>query len=517
MNTKFKILIVIAVLIAMLGGCSKRVLPDEESITVQLSWPENDEVLLAMSSNLNWAPFPGHSYYRVMVWAQGDSEPLIDDITRGSSYTVEYELSDGAYDWAVCVRDGDDDIHCSDTMSFHLSQVVVNTVPPMGRVINDIRVYFDWMYFPQANGYNIKVWKEDDPSHIVFDELAFSSSVKANVPFFNGNYCWTVGTRYADEAEFGRWSDTLCFEIVQYPWALIDTMHTRADPRDVLPFMDALYVGDGHAGFLIADRSDPRNPTPISWDEPSGQDISRAIWADSIRKIVAVSDYRGTHPVLFYDATTPTAAVWSDWSGIWGRKNQDIDGIWFNDTLFIAIADYDDGAFLFDMSDTVYQSVATRGRFTPEGYTYGVALADSFIFIVTGNRGIYIAHMNDPATQVGWVDTPGEAEKCDIKGTYCYVADGIGGLVVVDFSDPTNPFIVATDNPQVGSAQKVRVEGNYCYVAYGSGGARIYDISTPTNPVVVQEIDGMYLYSAASDGDILYIADRDWGIMVLER
>ena len=514
---KYKIVAIITIIIAMIGGCSKRTLPPEESLAVQLSWPESDEVLIALSSNLNWAPFPGHSYYRVLLWRGGESEPIIDDITRGSSYRVDYELSDGSYDWAVCVRDGDRDIYCSDTMSFHLSLVVLLSVPPQGRVINDTRVYFDWRYFPQANGYNIKVWNEDDPSQIVFDYVQFSSSTKANVPFFNGNYCWTVGTRYAEETEFGRWSDTLCFEVAQYPYRIIDTMHTRANPRDVLPFMDALYVGDGHAGFLICDRTDPRNPRPIRWDEPSGQDINRSIWADSVSKWVVVSDYRGTHPVLFYKATIPTAPIWSDWSGIWGRKNQDVAGIWYHDSLFMAIADYDDGAFIFDLSDTIYQSVSSRGRFISQGYTYGIALCDSFMFIATGNRGVYIIHLDNPSVQLGWVDTPGEAEKCVARGHYCYVADGIGGFVIIDYADPTSPLIVGRDNPQVGSAQKVRIQGNYCYVSYGSGGTKVYDVSNPANPVSVQEIDGMYSYSAAPDGNILYIADRDWGIIVLER
>ncbi len=504
-------------MILLLSGCSKRTLPPEESLKVQLQWPENDQVLTELTSNLDWASFPGQNYYRIKIWRAGEPDPLIDDFTRGSSFGVDYELADGTYEWAVCVVEDGEDKFWSDTLTFHLSLIVLPLAPDGGEVLNDTRVYFDWLSFPQANGYRVLVWEEGDPSAVVFDHVIFTSSAKANVPFFNGDYCWTVGTRYAEETEFGRWSDTLCFEVAQYPYRLVDTVHTRSEPRDVLPFFDALYVGDGSSGFLTCDRSDPLHPEPLFWDEPAGQDVNRAIWADSIRKLVVVSDYRGTHPVLFYDADIPTAPVWSDWSGIWGRKNQDVDGIWYRDTLFMAIADYDNGAFLFDLSDTVYQSVSTRGNLLPAGYTYGVALDGDYMFTVAGQRGLYISHLDDPGEVIGWIDTPGESEKCDISGDYCYIADGIGGFTVVDVSNPAEPVIVGRDNPQVGAAQKIRVQGDFCYVAYGSGGTKIYDVSSPSNPVVVQEIDGMYSYAASPDDNIIYIADRDWGIMVLQR
>jgi len=501
----------------MIFGCAKRTLPPEESIKVQLSWPADDEVLTELTDNLDWEVFPGEDNYRIKLWVEGESEPLIDDATEGSSYEVDYELADGAYRWTVgVIRDGET-AHWSDTLTFHLSLVVLPAAPDDGEILNKIRVYFDWLSFPQANGYRILVWEEDDPDVVVFDNISFTSSEKSNTPFFDGDYCWVVGTRYSEEEEFGRWSDTLCFSVMQYPYSLIDTMHTRADPRDILPFQDALYVGDGSAGLLTCDRSDPLDPEPLSWDEPSGQDVNRAIWIDSERDLLMVSDYRGTHPVLFYDITSPTEPFWSDWTGIWGRKNQDICSEWYRDTLFVAIADYDDGAVLFDMSDTIYQSISTRGTLSPMGNTYGIALADSLMFVTAGTRGLFITHLLDPGEILGWVDTPGEAEKVAVDGDYCYVADGIGGLVIIDFSDAAEPFIVAIDNPQVGAAQKVRIEDDYCFVAYGSGGTRVYDISSPTNPVVIQEIDAMYSYSAAPDDDILYIADRDWGVMTMER
>ena len=442
---------------------------------------------------------------------------MIDDITEASSYDVEIELADGEYNWTVgVVRDSETE-HWSDTSTFHLSLVVVTSVPLDGAIINDTRIFFDWFNFPQSNGYRIIVWPEDSPESPVFDNTTFTSSEKANTTFFEGDYCWTVGTRYAEETEFGRFSDTLCFSVDQYPYYLTDTTHTRAEPRVILPYFDALFVGDGSAGLLICDRSDPEHPTVVSWDEPVGQDVNRALWADPTREILAVSDYRGTHPILFYNIESPLSPYWSDWSGIWGRKNQDVDGIWFRDTLFVAIADYDDGAILFDLSDTVYQSVNTRGNLQPEGYTYGVALDDSLLFVAAGQRGLYISRILEPSEIVGWVDTPGEAEKIAIAGNYCFVADGIAGLTVVDFSDIEDPAIVGRDNPQVGNAQRISIQGDYAFVAYGSGGTKIYDISDPTMPVIIQEIDGMYSYCATPDGDILYIADRDWGVVTLTR
>jgi len=56
-----------------------------------------------------------------------------------------------------------------------------------------------------------------------------------------------------------------------------------------------------------------------------------------------------------------------------------------------------------------------------------------------------------------------------VVGSTAYVADGSGGLVIVDVSDAATPSVVgACDTP--GTAYGVAVAGDTAYVADGNGG-----------------------------------------------
>lgn len=498
------------------AGCGKRSLPPEEFFKVQLLWPLQDDVVNNLSLDFDWEVFPGAQSYAILIWRSGVSEPIFDEIATISKIKVDIELLDGEYRWAVGVNAGNETKYWSDTVSFHVSQVVLTNAPSREAIINSTRVFFDWYNFPHANGYKILVWKRGSPADVVFEGYSFSSSINPSVPFFDGSYCWSVGVQYSEEIGFTRWSDTICFSIDQSPYKIVDTMNTRGYPRDVYPYGNFLFVGDGSAGLLVCDRSEPSNPIPLLWDEPPNQYESRAIWVDPVWKIMAVADYRGNPPLLIYDIINPQTPILRSWAGIWVRRSQDVDGIWFRDTLFLAIADYDDGAFLYDLHDTTGYATS-RGILRPNGFTYGVALKDTLLFTAAGQVGVFISHILSPETVLSNINTPGEAYRIAFSGNYCFVADGLAGISVIDFSDPRNARLAGRADVQVGSAQDIKIHGNLCFLANGSGGTLIYDISNPTNPVPIQQIEGTYSYAVAFDGDILYIADRDWGIVTLVR
>ena len=62
-----------------------------------------------------------------------------------------------------------------------------------------------------------------------------------------------------------------------------------------------------------------------------------------------------------------------------------------------------------------------------------------------------------------------------ISGNHAYVADGEGGLQIIDISDSSSPFIVGSvDTP--GLAWDVFIFGNYAFVADGEGGLQIIEV-----------------------------------------
>jgi len=78
--------------------------------------------------------------------------------------------------------------------------------------------------------------------------------------------------------------------------------------------------------------------------------------------------------------------------------------------------------------------------------------------------------VSDPTnpTWAGGYDTSGIARGVAVSGGYAYVADGSGGLVVVDVSDPTKTLAGGYDTSDY--ARGVAVAGGYAYVADSGGG-----------------------------------------------
>ncbi|MCS7250799.1 MAG: hypothetical protein NZ608_07800, partial [candidate division WOR-3 bacterium] len=67
----------------------------------------------------------------------------------------------------------------------------------------------------------------------------------------------------------------------------------------------------------------------------------------------------------------------------------------------------------------------------------------------------------------------GYARDVYVYSSYCYVADGRAGLMIIDVSNPSNPIEVGYyDTP--GYARDVYVYSSYCYVADGDAGLQIY-------------------------------------------
>jgi hypothetical protein len=96
------------------------------------------------------------------------------------------------------------------------------------------------------------------------------------------------------------------------------------------------------------------------------------------------------------------------------------------------------------------------------------------------------------------------ALELELVGDLIYVADGTGGLSVLDLADPLNPKLVATLALE-GIAQNVHVEGPMAYVALRFGGVGVVDVADPKNPKLVTTIDtdGTTMATATIGGHLL--------------
>jgi len=147
-----------------------------------------------------------------------------------------------------------------------------------------------------------------------------------------------------------------------------------------------------------------------------------------------------------------------------------------------------------------------------------------------------------------------------VLGEYAYVADAGTGLKIVNISDPANPEFVHTFkvgtvvgsvfsskdtlyighygegltvayNPEpgkapsvqshyqtMGSVEEVVVSGTILVSSEGSGGLEILDVSNPGEVSLIQAIETPgFAWASVIDGDYIYTADGDAGILIYKK
>ena len=108
---------------------------------------------------------------------------------------------------------------------------------------------------------------------------------------------------------------------------------------------------------------------------------------------------------------------------------------------------------------------------------------------------------------------PAQPLRVAVSGSRAFVANGAGGLLAIDISDPTRP-LRAGGLPLAGAAQGVAAAGPQVYVAAGSGGVNVVDGSGAPQLSATLATAAVVYDAADSDGAAL-LAARD-GLRVVD-
>jgi len=162
--------------------------------------------------------------------------------------------------------------------------------------------------------------------------------------------------------------------------------------------------------------------------------------------------------------------------------------------------------------------VAVMGNRPTADVALGVALRDEYAFVADGLGGLQVLDVREPTAplQAGNYDTPGYAQGVTVRGDYAYVADGPGGLVILDVTDPRSPTLAGTCATD-GFAYGVAVSGNYAFVGGGAAGLEVVDVSDPRSPVLVgcYDVCGT-AWGVAVSGDYAFVAGGASGLHVVD-
>ena len=223
------------------------------------------------------------------------------------------------------------------------------------------------------------------------------------------------------------------------------------------------YVTNFSVGLEVVDVSDPTAMSSVSSVVlPTGARSARI--SDGTAYVAG----GGFHAIDVSDPTQPLLV------GEYGASPWSFDMV--ESTAFFA--DFD-GLEIVDISNP--SNMAHVGQLETRGFCENVFVSrEGIAYAANGPLGLWVGDVTDPTDPkfVNWYETVGDARGAYVSGSIGYLADGDGGLHVLDVSDVSN--IKLLDTIGFGSVSYVQATVSTLYAAVGSSLAAI-DASDPTD------------------------------------
>ena len=162
-------------------------------------------------------------------------------------------------------------------------------------------------------------------------------------------------------------------------------------------------------------------------------------------------------------------------------------------------------------------------KFTTSGYAQDVVIDNTLAFVAQGEGGLMIIDISDPnnPAEITTVNEgmKGYANKVARKDSVLYIASGGFGVSVVNAADPENPQITATNFP-LKPAKNFLVMGDLLFTTIGENGVQTAGIMNASQPDIRGEVStpGFAQGICASiDSVYLLVACGEMGLAVLDR
>ncbi len=293
----------------------------------------------------------------------------------------------------------------------------------------------------------------------------------------------------------------------------------------IVGYAEDLDIADGVAvvaasqgGIVVLDVSNPADPTFLGSRETERQ--ATGCWYSPADSIALVAT--GGSGIRAFDLSDPSSPT--EFEFMQATRSRDVIAVEVTpgELFYVYVAD-GEGDFrigelqYFEQWDLWSLNQIHHPR--PDGNARGLCIDGDLVFLAMEEVGIAIYDVSalpDEPPLRGAVDTPGEARGVTVAGDHAYVADWRAGLQVIDVSNPDEPVLVGSAET-VGNAVGVAWHDDKAYVADHTGGLRVFDVSDPTDPTPYGYLDTPYANGVFVTDSHVYVADRDWGIVVVEE
>lgn len=271
------------------------------------------------------------------------------------------------------------------------------------------------------------------------------------------------------------------------------------------------YVLVPNGDFLVIDIFDPINPFIIGDYIRSGDALDFAIKNEHIY-LACITE--GLHVYDISDPASPSFVGSS--TPLKSFMDVDVQG---NLAFTRSCVDGRCALQVFDVSDPA----------SPQGvHKYDdlinckdLKITEDYAWIVTGTA-LQIMNISDPDSLqiVGSLNLPGIVTGIDVMDTHAYIASSLEGLMIIDISNPSEPFLTGL-YPTPKYAMDVFTHGNFALVIGSESGletwVHIVDVSDPTSPCFIGEYENQWIvHDIDVYADILYIGNAYHGLHLVD-
>lgn len=162
------------------------------------------------------------------------------------------------------------------------------------------------------------------------------------------------------------------------------------------------------------------------------------------------------------------------------------------------------GVFFFSLENG---AARYRGHMTTPGFAIDLVASGGFLYVANSGDGIRIGEVHDDGS-VDWIGHLETAEARDlvVNGSVVALCDGRAGFKTIDVSDPRHPRLITTSSsPFFNSA--IVCQQQRAYIAGGLGGVEVLDFTDTASPRLVWRDEFSEVRGIHVDERYLYFAD----------
>ena len=147
-----------------------------------------------------------------------------------------------------------------------------------------------------------------------------------------------------------------------------------------------------------------------------------------------------------------------------------------------------------------------------------VTVHGAYAYLANGKGGLHILEVSDPyqPRRIGMFYPHGKAVALAKHDRYVYMAASGSGITIIDVTQPQAPTLVAT-LPLPGSVSDITIAVPFAYVGTQQGTLTIVDLTTPLQPQRLSAVEiGGSIVDIAVDAGIVYLACLDQGVVMVD-